>query len=112
MKERQEIELTAQRATLQEQRQDIDILDTALSHVPSRTGNIRVEKEHSERVSHVWRTGHIREENRGDFRVDATPTREWLSLIAKASRWEWRNSPKVRFSRVKIYFGEPDDSLF
>ena len=49
MKERQEIELTAQRATLQEQRQYIDILDTALTKAQENV--VRVEKDHSERVS-------------------------------------------------------------
>ncbi|KAF0291100.1 Angiomotin [Amphibalanus amphitrite] len=48
VKERQEIELTAQRATLQEQRQYIDILDTALSKAQENV--VRVEKEHSERL--------------------------------------------------------------
>jgi len=42
-KERQEIELAAQRATLQEQRTHIDILDTALANAQ---GNVlRLEEE-------------------------------------------------------------------
>ncbi|XP_037075492.1 angiomotin-like protein 1 [Pollicipes pollicipes] len=50
VKERQEIELTAQRATLQEQRQYIDILDTALTKAQENV--VRVEKEHAERAAH------------------------------------------------------------
>lgn len=42
-KERQEIELAAQRATLQEQRTHIDILDTALTNAQSNV--VRLEEE-------------------------------------------------------------------
>jgi len=42
-KDRQEIELTAQRATLQEQRTHIDILDTALTNAQSNV--VRLEEE-------------------------------------------------------------------
>lgn len=43
VKERQEIELAAQRATLQEQRTHIDILDTALTNAQSNV--VRLEEE-------------------------------------------------------------------
>ena len=46
-KERQEIELAAQRATLQEQRTHIDILDTALTNAQSNV--VRLEEE----VNHI-----------------------------------------------------------
>lgn len=42
-KERQEIELAAQRATLQEQRTHIDILDTALTNAQGNV--VRLEEE-------------------------------------------------------------------
>lgn len=42
-KERQEIEIAAQRATLQEQRTHIDILDTALTNAQSNV--VRLEEE-------------------------------------------------------------------
>lgn len=42
-KERQEIELAAQRATLQEQRTHIDILDTALTNAQENV--VRLEEE-------------------------------------------------------------------
>lgn len=43
VKERQEIELAAQRATLQEQRTHIDILDTALTNAQGNV--VRLEEE-------------------------------------------------------------------
>ena len=46
-KERQEIELAAQRATLQEQRTHIDILDTALTNAQGNV--VRLEEE----VNHI-----------------------------------------------------------
>lgn len=46
-KERQEIELAAQRATLQEQRTHIDILDTALTNAQGNV--VRLEEEVSMR---------------------------------------------------------------
>lgn len=48
-KERQEIELAAQRATLQEQRTHIDILDTALTNAQGNV--VRLEEEVS---YHKW----------------------------------------------------------
>lgn len=48
-KERQEIELAAQRATLQEQRTHIDILDTALTNAQGNV--VRLEEEVSMRRS-------------------------------------------------------------
>lgn len=42
-KERQEIEMAAQRATLQEQRTHIDILDTALTNAQANV--VRLEEE-------------------------------------------------------------------
>lgn len=47
-KERQEIELAAQRATLQEQRTHIDILDTALTNAQGNV--VRLEEEVKKKI--------------------------------------------------------------
>lgn len=51
-KERQEIELQAQRATLQEQRNHIDILDNALTNAQANV--VRLEDEVSQIFSEHW----------------------------------------------------------
>ena len=96
MKERQEIELTAQRATLQEQRQYIDILDTALSKAQENV--VRVEKEHSERVS----------AGRGE---GERPARKEHSERVSAGRGEGERSARKEHSeRVSAGRGEGDRS--
>ncbi|KAL1115610.1 hypothetical protein AAG570_005900 [Ranatra chinensis] len=56
-KERQEIELAAQRATLQEQRTHIDILDTAL--INAQANVVRLEEECRQKQVHVERVGQL-----------------------------------------------------
>ncbi|KAL7289828.1 hypothetical protein TKK_0016227 [Trichogramma kaykai] len=56
-KERQEIELAAQRATLQEQRTHIDILDTALTNAQSNV--VRLEEENRKKQVYVDRVGQL-----------------------------------------------------
>nr|CAD7453097.1 unnamed protein product [Timema tahoe] len=56
-KERQEIELTAQRATLQEQRTHIDILDTALTNAQGNV--VRLEEECRKKQVYVERVGQL-----------------------------------------------------
>lgn len=56
-KERQEIELAAQRATLQEQRTHIDILDTALTNAQGNV--VRLEEEVSFKHQFLNLTKHI-----------------------------------------------------
>ncbi|KAF7991268.1 hypothetical protein HCN44_002830 [Aphidius gifuensis] len=56
-KERQEIELAAQRATLQEQRTHIDILDTALTNAQSNV--VRLEEESRKKQMYVERVGQL-----------------------------------------------------
>ncbi|KYN19368.1 Angiomotin [Trachymyrmex cornetzi] len=56
-KERQEIELTAQRATLQEQRTHIDILDTALTNAQGNV--VRLEEECRKKQMYVERVGQL-----------------------------------------------------
>lgn len=58
-KERQEIEMAAQRATLQEQRTHIDILDTALTNAQANV--VRLEEEVSELYHNFFKDySHIR----------------------------------------------------
>ncbi|XP_054266143.1 uncharacterized protein LOC128988665 [Macrosteles quadrilineatus] len=57
VKERQEIELAAQRATLQEQRTHIDILDTALTNAQSNV--VRLEEECRKKQVHVERVAQL-----------------------------------------------------
>ncbi|TGZ32313.1 Uncharacterized protein DBV15_03956 [Temnothorax longispinosus] len=56
-KERQEIELAAQRATLQEQRTHIDILDTALTNAQGNV--VRLEEECRKKQVYVERVGQL-----------------------------------------------------
>ncbi|XP_046396967.1 uncharacterized protein LOC124163899 isoform X2 [Ischnura elegans] len=56
-KERQEIELAAQRATLQEQRTHIDILDTALTNAQGNV--VRLEEENRKKQMYVERVGQL-----------------------------------------------------
>ncbi|XP_047354049.1 uncharacterized protein LOC124950769 isoform X3 [Vespa velutina] len=56
-KERQEIELAAQRATLQEQRTHIDILDTALTNAQGNV--VRLEEECRRKQVYVERVGQL-----------------------------------------------------
>lgn len=56
-KERQEIELAAQRATLQEQRTHIDILDTAL--INAQANVVRLEEECRQKQVHVERVAQL-----------------------------------------------------
>ncbi|XP_050544999.1 angiomotin-like isoform X2 [Daktulosphaira vitifoliae] len=56
-KDRQEIELAAQRATLEEQRTHIDILDTALTNAQSNV--VRLEEECRKKQLHVERVAHL-----------------------------------------------------
>lgn len=56
-KERQEIELAAQRATLEEQRTHIDILDTALTNAQSNV--VRLEEECRKKQVHVERVAQL-----------------------------------------------------
>ncbi|XP_015127500.1 angiomotin-like protein 1 isoform X2 [Diachasma alloeum] len=56
-KERQEIELAAQRATLQEQRTHIDILDTALTNAQGNV--VRLEEECRKKQAYVERVGQL-----------------------------------------------------
>ncbi|XP_014216807.1 uncharacterized protein PFB0145c-like [Copidosoma floridanum] len=56
-KERQEIELAAQRATLQEQRTHIDILDTALTNAQSNV--VRLEEECRKKQMYVERVAQL-----------------------------------------------------
>ncbi|RZF38125.1 hypothetical protein LSTR_LSTR005486 [Laodelphax striatellus] len=56
-KERQEIELAAQRATLQEQRTHIDILDTALTNAQGNV--VRLEEECRKKQIHVERVAQL-----------------------------------------------------
>ncbi|KAF6213811.1 hypothetical protein GE061_011533 [Apolygus lucorum] len=56
-KERQEIELAAQRATLQEQRTHIDILDTAL--INAQANVVRLEEENRQKQVHVERVAQL-----------------------------------------------------
>ncbi|XP_033334669.1 uncharacterized protein LOC117225308 isoform X2 [Megalopta genalis] len=56
-KERQEIELAAQRATLQEQRTHIDILDTALTNAQGNV--VRLEDESRKKQVYVDRVGQL-----------------------------------------------------
>ncbi|XP_075209775.1 uncharacterized protein LOC142317253 isoform X2 [Lycorma delicatula] len=56
-KERQEIELAAQRATLQEQRTHIDILDTALTNAQANV--VRLEEECRKKQIHVERVAQL-----------------------------------------------------
>ncbi|XP_057338714.1 angiomotin-like protein 1 isoform X2 [Microplitis mediator] len=56
-KERQEIELAAQRATLQEQRTHIDILDTALTNAQGNV--VRLEEECRKKQIYVERVGQL-----------------------------------------------------
>ncbi|XP_046435575.1 uncharacterized protein LOC124186995 [Neodiprion fabricii] len=56
-KERQEIELAAQRATLQEQRTHIDILDTALTNAQGNV--VRLEEESRKKQVYVERVGQL-----------------------------------------------------
>ncbi|XP_012537833.2 uncharacterized protein LOC105837521 [Monomorium pharaonis] len=56
-KERQEIELAAQRATLQEQRTHIDILDNALTNAQSNV--VRLEEECRKKQVYVERVGQL-----------------------------------------------------
>lgn len=56
-KERQEIELAAQRATLQEQRTHIDILDTALTNAQGNV--VRLEDESRKKQVYVERVGQL-----------------------------------------------------
>lgn len=56
-KERQEIELAAQRATLQEQRTHIDILDTALTNAQANV--VRLEEECRKKQVHVERVAQL-----------------------------------------------------
>lgn len=56
-KERQEIELAAQRATLQEQRTHIDILDTALTNAQGNV--VRLEEECRKKQMYVERVGQL-----------------------------------------------------
>lgn len=56
-KDRQEIELAAQRATLEEQRTHIDILDTALTNAQSNV--VRLEEECRKKQVHVERVAQL-----------------------------------------------------
>ncbi|KAH1021678.1 hypothetical protein HUJ04_011163 [Dendroctonus ponderosae] len=56
-KERQEIELAAQRATLQEQRTHIDILDTALTNAQGNV--VRLEEENRKKQGYVERVAQL-----------------------------------------------------
>uniref|UniRef100_T1JNU3 Angiomotin C-terminal domain-containing protein n=1 Tax=Strigamia maritima TaxID=126957 RepID=T1JNU3_STRMM len=56
-KERQEIELSAQRATLQEQRTHIDILDTALTNAQANV--VKIEEENRKKQAYVERVGQL-----------------------------------------------------
>ncbi|XP_050441680.1 angiomotin-like protein 1 isoform X2 [Adelges cooleyi] len=56
-KDRQEIELAAQRATLEEQRTHIDILDTALTNAQSNV--VRLEEECRKKQMHVERVAQL-----------------------------------------------------
>ncbi|XP_056642630.1 uncharacterized protein LOC130449020 isoform X1 [Diorhabda sublineata] len=120
-KERQEIELAAQRATLQEQRTHIDILDTALTNAQGNV--VRLEEEcrkkqvYVERVSQLQRalsSMQVASERREQTEKKLRLQLERELQRAKASQGEWDSHSGIgseSASELKRMLREKDERI-
>uniref|UniRef100_A0A1B6CPM0 Angiomotin C-terminal domain-containing protein n=1 Tax=Clastoptera arizonana TaxID=38151 RepID=A0A1B6CPM0_9HEMI len=109
VKERQEIELAAQRATLQEQRTHIDILDTALTNAQANV--VRLEEECRKKQVHVERVAQL-QRALSSFQLasdkrEQTERKLRLQLERELKNERERNSN----AQDRSLMGEPGESL-